>query len=820
MQFMQPFFISNHPPVRHCLRITVPLLLLLLLLFAQEKAWSFQNNEPEEPATGEQAEKIVRKIRFSGNDNVRSRTLRTLIRTRTNREMLGIPRFTPWYYIHRLTGRFGEAPVLLDRETVASDLERIRLYYENIGFFEATVDTSIVEYRPGRVEVTFLIEEGPASTIRSVSWTGLPDLEEPGEREAFFRGRTLGRAAIDDTTYEVRRRYNALELREEQTRIIDFLRDHGHASVQRDSVRALVRSDDADPQTLDVLFVIRPGGVYRFGDLHITLSGPYDDGGRATDGTPAGGFNESLVITGGETVTEGKRIYMEKQESAQTRFSLLTDQILFRPGDLFNHSLYLQTVNEFQNLGMMNVRSFGLSEEGTIPDYSGSDIPVYIDLQTLPKHSLRSEIFGMRRYGFGTGLGVNYTNNNLFQRGENLTIGFNTNLELVTSPEFTNDITLFHTYQGRIDYVVPRLNFPFASLDKRPFFTSGRTRYQLSYGQSNQPLFDINFDLRFTLGYEVSHSRRNSSFLDLIQLDVIDADPSRAYLNALRNQFRRHPDEPDEVVEGRFDFQRVLEDFRPQFSSQIGYTFRSHDTNLIKRNYGYFSEYSFALGGNFPWLLDRFLITPGRTEGTLPSPIGLSNNSLAYSQFFKLSVDYRRYIPIGPDAVFSWRGFAGFAHPFNKSETIPLSRRFFAGGSNDIRGWGPFQLGPGEIEPDSVTISGGEIKLAGFAEIRQIMFENILNADWYLAFYGDAGNVWYGPGNDFTDEEEKDLLEGGKFFFDRFYHQIAVGTGFGIRLDWDYIVARFDFTFRAHEPGIGWFDNRRVYFSFGIGHSF
>lgn len=135
MQFMQPFFISNHPPVRHCLRITVPLLLLLLLLFAQEKAWSFQNNEPKEPATGEQAEKIVRKIRFSGNDNVRSRTLRTLIRTRTNREMLGIPRFTPWYYIHRLTGRFGEAPVLLDRETVASDLERIRLYYENIGFF-------------------------------------------------------------------------------------------------------------------------------------------------------------------------------------------------------------------------------------------------------------------------------------------------------------------------------------------------------------------------------------------------------------------------------------------------------------------------------------------------------------------------------------------------------------------------------------------------------------------------------------------------------------------------------------------------------------
>ncbi|MEX2573197.1 MAG: BamA/TamA family outer membrane protein [Balneolaceae bacterium] len=775
------------------------------MLFGSEKAFSFQNLEQIDE------EKVVRKIRFTGNDNVRTRTLRSLIRTRTNREMLGIPRFAPWYYIHQLTGRFGESPVFLNRETTGNDIERIELYYENIGYFEATIDTSIVEYRENRVEVTFLIEEGPASEIRTVSYTGLPDFEDIEASERFYGDTELGRSALDDSSFYVGRQYNAQQLRSEQSRIISYLKNNGYASVGRDSVRALIKRDETDPLVMDILFQINPGRKYVFGDLFIQLAGPDDD-----DDT----YDETRVIDEEPDVTGGKSIYMEKQESAQTRFNLLTEQILFTPGETFNNSLYLQSVNEFQNLGMLTIRGFGLSEDGSMQDFSGDQIPVYFDLQTLPKHSVRSEFFGMRRYGFGTGAGLNYSNSNLFGRAENLTLGFNANLEMVTSREFTNDITFFNSYQARADYSVPRLNFPFARLDRRPFFTGGRTRYQLTYGQSNQPLFDINSDVRFNLRYEVSHTPRFSSFLDLIQLDIIDADPSQDYLDFLRDQFRREPGEPDEVVEGRFEFQRILEDFRPQFSSIIRYTFRSQNTNLIKRNYGYFSEYSFAVGGNMPYLIDRHIFSPGEIQGTLPSPLGLSQNALGYSQFFKTSADYRKYFPIGPDAVFAIRGFAGYAHPYNKSETIPLSRRFFAGGSNDIRGWAPFRLGPGEIEADSVTVSGGEIKLAAFTEVRQIMFENILNADWYLAWFTDAGNIWYGPRNDFNDEEQQDLLEDGKFFFNRFYDQIAVGTGLGLRLDWDFIVARVDFTFRAHDLQLGWFNNRRAYFSFGIGHSF
>ncbi|MEX2602481.1 MAG: BamA/TamA family outer membrane protein [Balneolaceae bacterium] len=791
-------------------------ILILLLLFiapiqpGNGLLFAFQNGEAglQEVEDGE----VVRKIRFTGNEHIRNATLRGLIRTQTNREFLGIPRFTPWYYIWQLTGRFGESPALLNRSVLGNDMERIRLYYENIGFFEAAIDTTIVEYRPERVEVTFLIDEGPPSRIQSISYTGVPEFENPELLESFYMNNRFSQQAVDDTTFRTDVRYNAQQLREEQTRIINFMRNNGYASVQRDSVRALIRRDSVDPQLLNVLFLIASGTPYTFGDLHIRLSGP--EGGEE--------YTQTQTLSEPPFTEGGKTIYIEKDTTAQTEFDLLTDQILFQPGDRFNNSLYLQSVNEFQNLGMMTIRRFGLSEEGSLPDYSNSEIPVYFDLQTLPRYSIRTEFFGMRRYGFGTGAGINYSNNNLFGRAENLTIGFNTSLEYVTSStlreiaprdsesQTTSGAQIFQSYEARTEYTVPRLNFPFATLDKRPLFTSGRTRYSLTYSQSNQLYFDINSDIRFNLRYEVPHTDRYSSFLDLIELDIIDTDPS--------SEFRQNL--IDEFGEDSFEFLRIEEDFRPQFSSIIRYTLRSQNTNLIQRDYGYFSEYSLSIGGNLPYLMDRYLFSAGEINGTLPSPLGLSGNSLGYSQFIKFSLDYRRYHPIGPESVLAWRGFAGYAHPYNESETIPLSRRFFAGGSNDIRGWAPFRLGPGEIRPDEVTINGGEIKLAAFLEYRQIMFHDLLSADWYLAGFSDAGNVWYGPRNSFHDQDNVNILEDGKFYFDRFYRQIAVSSGFGVRMDWEYIVARFDFAFRVHDLQLGWLENRNMYFSFGIGHSF
>ena len=72
---------------------------------------------------------LIRKVRFSGNSSIKDRILEGLIKTRTNREFLAIPRFTPWLYFYNVSnGRLGEEPSFLDRSVVGNDIERIRLY--------------------------------------------------------------------------------------------------------------------------------------------------------------------------------------------------------------------------------------------------------------------------------------------------------------------------------------------------------------------------------------------------------------------------------------------------------------------------------------------------------------------------------------------------------------------------------------------------------------------------------------------------------------------------------------------------------------------
>jgi len=430
----------------------------------------------------------------------------------------------------------------------------------------------------------------------------------------------------------------------------------------------------------------------------------------------------------------------------------------------------------------------------------------------------------MRRYGFGTGFGINYNNNNISGRADNLSLGINTSLEYVTSGTLreisprdeetgarsSTGSAIFQSNELRAEYTVPRLNFPFNGLRDRSWIQSSRTRYGLTYSQSDQLFFDINSDIRFNVRYEVTHSDRYTSYFDLLEMDIIDTDPSSQFRQNLINEFG----------ENSIELLRIEEDFRPQFSSIIRYTLRNRDTNLIKRNYGYSREFSFAVGGNIPYLIDRFMVSPGEIQQTLPSPFGISSNALAYSRFIKLSTDYRRYFQLSENTVFAIRGFAGLAHPIFQSDNIPLSRRFFAGGSNDIRGWNPFRLGPGNLRPDEVTVPGGDIKLSAYKELRQIFLRNVFSANWHIAWHTDAGNVWYGPKTSLVGAEGNELLDEGRFYIDEFYNQIAVGSGLGLRLDWEFLVARLDFTFRVHDLQQGWFKNKTAYFSFGIGHSF
>ena len=133
----------------------------------------------------------------------------------------------------------------------------------------------------------------------------------------------------------------------------------------------------------------------------------------------------------------------------------------------------------------------------------------------------------------------------------------------------------------------------------------------------------------------------------------------------------------------------------------------------------------------------------------------------------------------------------GIGIPYLNATILPFEEKFFAGGSNSMRGWGARTLGPGSFYSitDSYLSQNGDIKMELNAEARFKLF-------WVLegALFIDAGNVW--------TIKKYDNLEGSNLSFDggKFMRDIALGYGLGLRFDFNYFLIRFDLGLKLYDP--------------------
>ncbi len=201
-----------------------------------------------------------------------------------------------------------------------------------------------------------------------------------------------------------------------------------------------------------------------------------------------------------------------------------------------------------------------------------------------------------------------------------------------------------------------------------------------------------------------------------------------------------------------------------------------------------------------------FLFLSGTVElaGNLPNVIASAVNSddgvhrifgTPFSQYLKLQADGRYYFQYS-DHTWAFRLVGGVAVPYGNADIVPYSKQFFIGGSTSLRAFRLRQLGPGAfINPDAETVNffdqTGEVLLEFNAEYR---FD--LASYFKGAVFVDAGNIWL-LNETFGDSGE------GAFRFDTFYREIAVGTGVGLRIDFDYFVVRLDAAFPVRKPVFG-----------------
>ena len=186
--------------------------------------------------------------------------------------------------------------------------------------------------------------------------------------------------------------------------------------------------------------------------------------------------------------------------------------------------------------------------------------------------------------------------------------------------------------------------------------------------------------------------------------------------------------------------------------------------------------------------------------------------NIPLAQYFKTDIEYKKFWNAGNNSVFGFRSFLGAIITYDNSD-IPFTKSYFAGGSNDIRAWQTYELGPGSRN-SGLEFNTGSFKFLTSAEYRFDVFSRLKGA-----LFIDAGNIWDISGSSFVDEKSK--FTGFESLKD-----IAIGSGFGARLDFNFLIVRLDVGFKTYEPyldGDKWLKNynfNNAVYNVGINYPF
>ncbi|MBR0309869.1 MAG: BamA/TamA family outer membrane protein [Paludibacteraceae bacterium] len=242
-------------------------------------------------------------------------------------------------------------------------------------------------------------------------------------------------------------------------------------------------------------------------------------------------------------------------------------------------------------------------------------------------------------------------------------------------------------------------------------------------------------------------------------------------------------------------------------------------TNSSEQSYVNFG-YKVETAGNAMYGISRLFAVQPNAEGVYEV------FKVPYSQYARADVNlsYNQLLATNHRLVF--HAGVGVAVPYLNSMQVPFEKRFFSGGANSVRGWQARTLGPGGYRgsntPTGYDLQVGDIRLDLNVEYRWRVWSII-----ELAAFVDAGNNW--------TIRDYEAQPNGVFLWNKFYQQIALAYGVGLRLDFNILLFRIDFGVKLYDPsrvegtlagtqwrtvrnGLCWRDD--MTFHFAIGYPF
>ena len=287
-------------------------------------------------------------------------------------------------------------------QAVASNSERIRLLYEEEGYYQAKVIPQVEKVAEGDVSVVFQIEEGGKFEVSSVRILGAKGVSERdikdrlGTRELFlfFFFGTLKRE----------------ELQRDLDRIKAFYLDNGYLDIKVDEPEIKVVEAK---RKLEVNIRVEEGPQYRVGEVRVAgntvfatdeilkplqiakrgifsrevlqrdiliLTDRYSERGYLfADIAPVIHTDRAIhIVDVGLEVSEGKQVFVERIEisgNTKTRDKVIRREIRLIEGDLFNSRLLARSRQNLTNLGYFEDVKID-TRRGTAEDRVDIDVTV------------------------------------------------------------------------------------------------------------------------------------------------------------------------------------------------------------------------------------------------------------------------------------------------------------------------------------------------------------------------------------------------------------------------------------------------------------
>ncbi|MCF6350019.1 MAG: outer membrane protein assembly factor [Flavobacteriaceae bacterium] len=717
----------------------------------------------------------------------------------------------------------GEAPIIINTKKTKKSLKSLKEYFQNNGFFDVEVYYTENKNSKKRATIDYIIKTNKSYFLDTIA----VDISSKVIDFLYKKNQSKSFLKKGDP-------YDLTNFKLEQKRLTNLFRNSGIYKFNKSYIRF-----DADSSKLDNKV-----------DIKLKISDEIINIGDSL-------FHKPFKIQ------KVKNINIYTDYSFNTKDEPYLDSIYYKGYTFWTHKKIKFNPKYFINAIGISPNKIYKNEELKLTRNYLNDLkifrsPIAIDYSENKDGSLTTDIYltPLKKYGIDTNIEVTHSNikpfgvlgkfafidRNIFKGSEIFELSFQASFLNLAEDAANPDFNFFGFTAWEIGATtslkIPRIFFPINTSKLIP--KSMRPKTDISISTSFQK--NIGLDRQNITGNISYFWKKSSKFkhrFDLINIQYINNLNPESYFDIFNSELNKLKTVAQTIIDpinmdvdgdinnalGYIDF--VLNPLN-RFETTNSTEFLS--TQKVKERRSIITEdilvptisYTFTYDNKKSLNDNRFSFFRAKliSAGSLINSLIKKNEDgrselfdLPIAQYIKSEFEYKKYWDLGRSNHLIFRSFVGAAFPFGNSTEIPFSRSYRAGGSNDIRAWQTFDLGPG-TSLSNLEFNIGNLKMVSNFEYR---FKFINN--FYAAIFIDAGNIWDLTNSELTNSDAK--FKGVSSLQD-----IAIGSGFGIRYDFSFLIFRIDLGFKTYEPYLDnnkWFRNynfKNEVFNFGINYPF